>query len=191
MSAAHPFPRPGIKSTTDAAIEVAAHVATHLKELAGTGQDAPDRESKLREFCRRFAEHAFRRPLTDEQKSFFIDRQFKEAKNPEMAVKRVILLVLKSPRFLYREIGSSGPDGLTWRPASPSDSGTRSPTSRCSMRPLPVSSAPANKSSARLSAWWVICRARRNSASYSCNGSRSTRCPTSPRTRSSIRSSTR
>ena len=99
------------QSTTDAAIEVAAYVATHLQELAGVGQDAPERESKLREFCRRFAQYAFRRPLTDEQKSFFIDRQFKEAKNPEMAVKRVVLLVLKSPRFLYREIGSSSPDG--------------------------------------------------------------------------------
>ena len=100
------------QSTTDAAIEVAAHVAGHLKELAGVRQDAPDREPKLREFCRRFAERAFRRPLTDEQKAFFIDRQFKEAKNPEIAVKRVVLLVLKSPRFLYREIGGKSPDGL-------------------------------------------------------------------------------
>ena len=77
-----------------------------LKNWLAWGTDAPDREPKLRDFCHRFAERAFRRPLTDEQKSFFIDRQFKEAKNPEMAVKRVVLLVLKSPRFLYREIGS-------------------------------------------------------------------------------------
>lgn len=98
------------QSATDAALEVAAHVATHLKGLAGVGQDAPDRELKLREFCRRFAERAFRRPLTDEQKAFFIDRQFREAKNAETAVKRVVLLVLKSPRFLYREIGSKNPD---------------------------------------------------------------------------------
>jgi mono/diheme cytochrome c family protein len=99
------------QSTTDAALEVAAHVTGHLKELAGVGPDAPDRELKLREFCQRFAERAFRRPLTDEQKTFFIDRQFKETKNAEAAVKRVVLLVLKSPRFLYREIGSKGPDG--------------------------------------------------------------------------------
>jgi hypothetical protein len=99
------------QSTTDAALEVAAHVSGHLKELAGAGQDAPDREPKLREFCRRFAERAFRRPLSDEQKAFFIDRQFKEAKNPEAAVKRVVLLVLKSPRFLYREIGGKSLDG--------------------------------------------------------------------------------
>ena len=95
------------QATTDAAIEVAAHVATHLKDLAGVGQDTIDSAPKLREFCQRFTERAFRRPLTDQQKSFFIDRQFKEAKTPELAVKRVVLLVLKSPRFLYREIGSS------------------------------------------------------------------------------------
>jgi Protein of unknown function (DUF1592)/Protein of unknown function (DUF1588)/PA14 domain/Protein of unknown function (DUF1595)/Cytochrome C oxidase, cbb3-type, subunit III len=100
------------QATTDAAIEVASHVATHLKELAGVGPDAPDREPKLRDFCVRFAERAFRRPLTNEQKSFFIDRQFKEIKNPEMAVKRLVLLVLKSPRFLYREIGSGSPDSF-------------------------------------------------------------------------------
>ena len=76
------------------------------------GQDAPDREPKLREFCRRFAERAFRRPLTDEQKAFFVDRQFEEAANPEAAVKRVVLLVLKSPRFLYREIGGEQPRRL-------------------------------------------------------------------------------
>jgi Protein of unknown function (DUF1592)/Protein of unknown function (DUF1588)/PA14 domain/Protein of unknown function (DUF1595)/Cytochrome C oxidase, cbb3-type, subunit III len=98
------------QSTTDAAIELGVYVSARLKELAGVGQDAPDRESKLRDFCNRFAERAFRRPLTNDQKSFFIDRQFKGAQAPEMAVKRVVLLVLKSPRFLYREIGSGSPD---------------------------------------------------------------------------------
>ena len=101
------------QATTDAAIEVADYVAAHLKDLAGV-EDRRSRtaSAKLREFCRRFAERAFRRPLTDEQKAFFIDRQFKEVDDPETAVKRVVLLVLKSPRFLYREIGSGKPDGL-------------------------------------------------------------------------------
>jgi len=99
------------QATTDAAIEVASYVVVHLKELAGVGDGAADREAKLREFCRRFAERAFRRPLTDEQKAFFIDRQFKAVRDLETAVKRVSLLVLKSPRFLYREIGGRPPDG--------------------------------------------------------------------------------
>jgi len=99
------------QATTDAAIEVAGYVVSHLKELAGAQEGAADRDPKTREFCRRFAERAFRRPLTDEQKTFFIDRQFKESKALETAVKRVVLLVLKSPRFLYHEIGSGKLDG--------------------------------------------------------------------------------
>jgi len=99
------------QATTDAAIEVAGYVVVHLRELAGVGDAAVDREAKLREFCRRFAERAFRRPLTDEQTAFFIDRQFKGVGDLETAVKRVGLLVLKSPRFLYREIGGGRPDG--------------------------------------------------------------------------------
>jgi hypothetical protein len=94
------------QATTDAAIEVADYVANHLRDLTGVSSDAKDREPKYRAFCRLFAERAFRRPLGDEQAAFFIDRQFKASADPETAVKRVILLVLKSPRFLYREAGA-------------------------------------------------------------------------------------
>src|SRR5205823_7225826 len=91
----------------DAALETAGYVAARLAELSGAKEGAADRGPKLREFCRRFAERAFRRPLTEEQKRLFIDRQFDAAPEPETAVKRVVLLVLKSPRFLYREVGST------------------------------------------------------------------------------------
>jgi hypothetical protein len=120
-------------ATTDAAIETADYVANKLNQLANLGgpprrrarngnpasidlrgSGGPkvpqsEREKKLRDFCERFAERAFRRPLSTEQKAFFIDRQFAEVRDPDAAVKRVVLLVLKSPRFLYREVGG-GPD---------------------------------------------------------------------------------
>jgi cytochrome c5 len=98
------------QATTDAAIETAGYVVSHLKELAGTGDDAADRAKRLREFCGRFAERAFRRPLSPEQKAFFIDRQFDGTRDLEVAVRRVVLLTLKSPRFLYREIGATKSD---------------------------------------------------------------------------------
>ena len=97
-------------ATTDAAIEVASYIVGHLKELSGVADDASDREAKLREFCSKLAERAFRRPLTAEEKAIFIDRQFKDVSDPETAVKRVGLLVLKSPRFLYRETAHGRPD---------------------------------------------------------------------------------
>jgi hypothetical protein len=99
------------QATTDAAIEVAGNVLVHLRELAGVGEGASDREPRVREFCNRFAERAFRRPLSDEQKALYIDRPFKAAPDLETGVKRVVLFVLKSPRFLYRETGGREPDG--------------------------------------------------------------------------------
>ncbi|MBC7820296.1 MAG: DUF1592 domain-containing protein, partial [Planctomycetaceae bacterium] len=95
------------QATTDAAIDVATFVASRIEEFAGTKRDAADRDEKLKNFCRRFVERAFRRPLNDEQRQAFVERHFAEGVDPEMAVKRVVLLTLKSPRFLYRELGGS------------------------------------------------------------------------------------
>ncbi|HEY7309903.1 MAG TPA: DUF1592 domain-containing protein [Gemmataceae bacterium] len=92
------------QAATDAAIETADYVTARLQELSGVRDDAADRQARLRDFCRRFAERAFRRPLSDQQKRVYVDHQFDTARDAETAVKRVVLLVLKSPRFLYREI---------------------------------------------------------------------------------------
>lgn len=99
------------QAATDAAIEVAGYVAGHLRELSGVGEEGQDREKRLKEFCFKFAERAFRRPLTDEQKALYVERQFTESASLDLAVKRVVMLVLMSPRFLYREAEeSSTPD---------------------------------------------------------------------------------
>jgi mono/diheme cytochrome c family protein len=91
-------------AATEAAFEVAGYVWDNLRELSGVADDAPDRDARLRAFCRQFTSRAFRRPLSDEQAKFFITRQFENAPNLETAIKRVVLLTLKSPRFLYREV---------------------------------------------------------------------------------------
>lgn len=98
------------EATTEAALETAGYVAEHLAELSGAGDSSEDREAKIRAFCKAFVGRAFRRPLTEELERVYVERQFKAAPNLEVAVKRVALLALKSPRFLYREVGSSKPD---------------------------------------------------------------------------------
>lgn len=98
------------QATTDAAIEAAGYIAARLNELAGTKDGAPDRDAKARDFARKFVERAFRRPLTDEQKRLYVDKHFETTKDAEAAVKRVVLLALKSPRFLYREVGNDAFD---------------------------------------------------------------------------------
>jgi mono/diheme cytochrome c family protein len=93
-------------ATTEAAFETAGYVSKHLAALSGAGEGGKDRGEKLRAFARQFAERAFRRPLTPEQAQFFVDRHFGLSPEPEIAVKRVLLLVLKSPRFLYPGLGA-------------------------------------------------------------------------------------
>lgn len=121
------------KATTDAAIEVADYVVEHLDELTGVrpagerrrgrspsdppgnrGKRADDRRNDANrkeraiQLCTCLAERAFRRPLADEQKQFFVDSRFTESADVDTSVKRSVLLILKSPRFLYPEI-AAGP----------------------------------------------------------------------------------
>ncbi len=97
------------QAATEAAIEAASYVASRINALAGTRDGAPDRGRKVGDFCRRFAERAFRRPLKEEELRLVVDGQL-AGRDMEIGVKRVVLRVLKSPRFLYREVGSP-PDG--------------------------------------------------------------------------------
>jgi hypothetical protein len=97
------------QATTEGAIEAASYLLARLQEFAGVTDNSKDREQRLKEFGLKIAERAFRRPLTGDEKRLFIDRQFETAKDPDQAIKRVLLLVLKSPRFLYLDTGG-GPE---------------------------------------------------------------------------------
>jgi len=96
-------------ATSVAAIEAASYIAPRLPELAGVPDGSKDRLPKLRDFARKFAQHAFRRPLTDDDQRHYIDRHFAATPDPDLALKRIVLLVLKSPRFLFPEV-SGAPD---------------------------------------------------------------------------------
>lgn len=92
-------------ATTDAALEAAGFVASHIEKLAGIKGNDKERDKKVKEYCQALVERAFRRPLAPEQKALYVDKPFNEIKTSDEAVKRVVLTALKSPRFLYREIG--------------------------------------------------------------------------------------
>jgi len=100
------------EATTKAAIEAASLVDARLNLLADTKETATNRVERLKEFCAKFAERAFRRPLTPELQTAFVDRHFAPGVEPEIAVKRSVILTLKSPRFLYPELGGP-PDDFT------------------------------------------------------------------------------
>ena len=100
------------RATTEAAIEVADYVVLRLNDLSGGAQPGPEYETRLREFCRQFVRRAFRRPLSAEEQSLYVDRQFEGVTDPEIAVHRVVLFALKSPRFLYHGIGDTPGDAF-------------------------------------------------------------------------------
>lgn len=92
-------------ATTTAALEAAEYVSKNVKDVTGVQDGAPDRDAKLKAYCSDLLQRAFRRPLSDDVKRIYIDKQFVIAASPEDALKRVVVLALTSPRFLYRGIG--------------------------------------------------------------------------------------
>lgn len=98
------------QAATEAAIEVAGYVSLHLDELAATKRDAEDRAVKIKSFCGRLAELAFRRPLNEELRNRYVDTPFSKSADLDEAAKRVVLMLLRSPRFLYRELGATNPN---------------------------------------------------------------------------------
>ncbi len=97
-------------ATTQAAIEVANGVVSRIDRLSGAKREDEKRAEKIKNFAYRFVEYAFRRPLTDEQKELFVESQFAKVEDLEEAVKRVVILALQSPHFLYPELSTKQVD---------------------------------------------------------------------------------
>ncbi|WP_164100566.1 DUF1592 domain-containing protein [Candidatus Laterigemmans baculatus] len=111
------------EAATLAAIEVADKVIADLDRLANLkAKQGGSQEERLRRFAQTFAKRAFRRPLSDSEKAFFVDASFEASEDDLTAVRRSILLTLKSPRFLY-------PGLSTHRPSNPESSASLEPTS--------------------------------------------------------------
>jgi hypothetical protein len=98
------------EAVTQAAIETANYVVANLDRLSRSKPNDTNRQARVESFCAEFVATAFRRPLTDEQKSIFVSAQFRKAKQAEDAVRRTALLALKSPRFLYLGLEGGKPD---------------------------------------------------------------------------------
>jgi hypothetical protein len=98
------------EAATQAAIEVANHVVKQLDRFSRSKPSDTNRAARVQAFCEEFVATGFRRPLTPAQKREYVASQFKKAPKADDAVKRVVLLTLKSPRFLYLGLDGSKPD---------------------------------------------------------------------------------
>jgi len=91
------------ESTTAAALEFSQIVIDEL----WTGyrrdhkKDPNEKREVLRAFLARIAETAFRAPLNDEQRTIYVDSQVDATQDDAEAIKRSVLVTLKSPWFLY------------------------------------------------------------------------------------------
>ncbi|WP_367872029.1 DUF1592 domain-containing protein [Luteolibacter sp. Populi] len=98
------------EAVTASAVDVSNSVIARLRRLSGVKDDDPERVPGLKAFCATFAERAFRRPLTDELRQTYVEHAFAEGISPDQAVKRAVILILTSPRFLYPELGKDKDD---------------------------------------------------------------------------------
>jgi mono/diheme cytochrome c family protein len=71
-----------------------------LKDAKRKSENA-DQSEVLRQFLGELVSQAVRRPLDDPLRQRFVDAPLASAPNEEEAIRRVVLLTLKSPRFLY------------------------------------------------------------------------------------------
>jgi len=84
----------------------AARLEPLLPGYAGYKPGDPARADRLRDFCLRLAERAYRRPL-DAARRAPIERLFAEPGSPELAARRALVHILSSPHFLYPDIAGS------------------------------------------------------------------------------------
>ena len=106
-------------AATSASVEIADSTLDHIEHLAHTKRDSADHADKLRQFATTFATRAFRRPLSDHVRSLVIDRPFADAPDLDAALKRSMLLVLGSPRFLFHTEAAAPPAARTEVAAGP------------------------------------------------------------------------
>lgn len=90
-------------STTAAAVEF-GHVATEelWPDYRRRHKDVSDEDRlRLKNFLTELVETAFRTKLSEELQELYINRQVAACPDDAEAIKRVVLMTIKSPRFLY------------------------------------------------------------------------------------------
>ncbi len=98
------------EATTQAGFEVANYLIDHDRRYFNARMEDKDAKDKIIKFLHQFTERAFREPLTDDDRNRYIDKHFKNAESLEIAIKTVVLLTMKSPRFLYIGINGNAQD---------------------------------------------------------------------------------
>ena len=108
-NAAPRFQRPGTKPRPRPPSKLPAMSPRHIKQLAGAIADRPSDEPLIRKYCMQFVERAFRRPLSDEQQKFYVQRQFEAAPDTLTGseARRVARAQIASVSCIARSMGAA------------------------------------------------------------------------------------
>jgi len=91
-------------ATTTAGLDTADYCLKHINELANVRRNASDRKTKLENFAVKFAEKAFRKPLSETIRAQIVLESFSAAPDLDAALRKSLLRTLTSPLFLYHEV---------------------------------------------------------------------------------------
>jgi mono/diheme cytochrome c family protein len=92
-------------AVTQTAMEAADYIVERLDRFSESKPDAPDRREKIRAMLVKLAERAFRRPVTEKEAAVHIDAPLASAgQDAAGGVRRSVLMILKSPHFIYPEL---------------------------------------------------------------------------------------
>ncbi len=89
------------ESTTAAGIEFGQIAAVELWPSSRRRDSGDDQRAKLRSFLNELVTTAFRQPLDDSLRKLYVDQQLNSEPDDGEAIKRAVLVAIKSPRFLY------------------------------------------------------------------------------------------
>lgn len=93
-----------------AAVEVSNLAVARLGRLSGSHEKDAGHLERLKDFAATLASRAFRRSLSEEERNRLLGAAFAPGVASEDAVKRAVILILTSPRFLYPELGGAADD---------------------------------------------------------------------------------
>ncbi|TWU47240.1 PA14 domain protein [Rubripirellula tenax] len=99
-------------STTAAALEFATMASGELYGLylRKHKKDSDENRGKLRRFLAELVEAAFRGPLDDRLRDLYVNQQVDQCEDDAEAIKQVVLMTIKSPRFLYPSLDRNRSD---------------------------------------------------------------------------------
>jgi hypothetical protein len=91
------------ESITYAALEAAKFAGIRMLRLARTNEKDEKKREKIITFAKEFVRYAFREKLSANEVDHYINSKFAEDVPLHISIEKIVLLTLKSPRFLYPE----------------------------------------------------------------------------------------